>query len=212
MGAINELSVSLDVIDAAILACFRGWASGVVEFKREATTLGSVTYWISQNELGDLGEIHLRKKSENVSEIDIDDPPSPQKRGITQDEKDTFQFVQNKEEKQRALVAILTKISSESDDHKRRLTEYHTEVIESIFQYLRRDKIFNYPVKSTSLESQGEKSSRDSIVKIQGNTVKAEDVIGRDKFEIKAEPGSTINVNLTTDKPNSKDESKSSGE
>jgi len=88
MSGIWLINKPFDVLDAAVYECIRGYipcggiVSGkIVEFKREQVTPSSVVYLICDQEDGDLGQVKIRKKSDEMSELEIKGPRRPVLRG-----------------------------------------------------------------------------------------------------------------------------------
>ncbi|MCB9008358.1 MAG: hypothetical protein H6656_13480 [Ardenticatenaceae bacterium] len=77
MGYIIEVPFPLDIFDAATNRCLPGYEHGVVDFKREQTTLGSVIYHLRQEQLGNLGSIEIHKIHPEITEVHFIDPPMP---------------------------------------------------------------------------------------------------------------------------------------
>jgi len=71
----EELEIPLDVLDAAICqALDNAPVPGWIEFERQQRTLGSVTYWLRQRELGGLGTLKLHKRTDAITEMNIAEP------------------------------------------------------------------------------------------------------------------------------------------
>ncbi len=74
---IIELPVPFDVLDAAVNEFLPGYIRGWVKMSRKEMSHGSVVYELWQNQLGDLGKIKLRKKADEISELNVNRPPKP---------------------------------------------------------------------------------------------------------------------------------------
>lgn len=59
--AIVILPVEFDVLVGATHECLRGYAPGWVEYELPVLIPGRATWQLSQRELGDLGEVTVRK-------------------------------------------------------------------------------------------------------------------------------------------------------
>lgn len=71
------LPVEFDVLVAATNVCLRGYAPGWVEYDDPKIMPGSATWRISQNELGSLGDITIRKLPRGESQVDCERVPNP---------------------------------------------------------------------------------------------------------------------------------------
>lgn len=139
MGGIWILPIQFDILDALVTECLPGYAPGFVDFTREEITGSSVVYRLWQAELGDLGEIRLRKISEKESELYIGDPPQPPGRRPTPEELDAIRAMPSPEERFRGMTDLQKQISAERDELYRRRREHHRKVIQALFSRMEHD-------------------------------------------------------------------------
>jgi len=72
---VEALPLSLDTLDALIERYLPGEVSGWVDFEREEVTKGSVTYRMSQAQLGELGVIKIYKSGERWTAMGVSGVP-----------------------------------------------------------------------------------------------------------------------------------------
>ncbi len=68
--------VPFDILDASTQECLVGYAPGFVDYEREVRGV-RIIYYLTQYELGDLGEMHIRKISEKKTVLDLNHVPNP---------------------------------------------------------------------------------------------------------------------------------------
>lgn len=128
-----ELPLPFDILDALVMECLPGYAPGWVEFTREQITPATVVYSLRQDQLGDLGQITLRKVSKRSSEMSIVRPRRPTSRDRTPEELEAIAAIREREERLRAHAALSKKIWAESDERHGRQEEHQQKVIQAMF-------------------------------------------------------------------------------
>src|SRR5690242_2694973 len=116
MGYMIILPVPFDILDAAIAENLTYLPRGFVENEREPITSASVIYHLTQEQLGEVGELRVRKLLQNKSELYLCDPASPKTRHPTEEELTLVRSKSNRDEKVAAMSEINTVINKERDD------------------------------------------------------------------------------------------------
>src|SRR5262245_48892918 len=89
------VNIEFEILDAAIHECLPGYAPlGWIEFNRVVITPASSRYNLSLEELGDLGNITVRKIDSKKSILDFRDPKRPSAKAVTQEEWNSSNFSQ----------------------------------------------------------------------------------------------------------------------
>ncbi len=142
-----EVPLSFDILDALVMECLPGYAPGMVEFTREQITPATVIFWLRQDELGDLGQMRLRKVSKRSSEMSIVRPPRPPSRDPTPEELKAVAAMPGREERLREHAALAKKIRVETDERHRRQKEHLQRVIRAMFSRFELDLAWKKAMK-----------------------------------------------------------------
>jgi hypothetical protein len=130
-----------DILDAAVFEYLPGFGGGWVDFEREEATHGSVVYRLSQDQLGDLGTIKLRKLGDDLSELSVDGPPRPAGRSRTDEEKAASRAIEDRAERIKAELAVLDKIRAECEQLYHQRESHQAKVIALMFQRMQEDDL-----------------------------------------------------------------------
>lgn len=80
MSSMREIRKPFDVMDGVLNRCLEGYAPGAVELERQEIISGvEVVYRLSNREVGDLGEVKIRKADDRITLLYIGEPPRPQR-------------------------------------------------------------------------------------------------------------------------------------
>lgn len=135
-----ELPIPFDILDAAVMECLPGYVRyGWIDFTREHITPVSVVYMLQHDDLGELGEIKLRKVSEKDSEMVVVDPPRPRDRSATPEEQDAIAATPDAHKRRQAWAALTRKIRGESDKLRQQRRQHQERVIGAMFSRLEHD-------------------------------------------------------------------------
>ena len=106
MSIALSLSEPLDVVDAAISYSLHRHCEGWSEFTRDTPALGRVIYRLYREDLGNLGEIELRKLGEEKTVLEARRPKPPPGRDFTPEELHSIRSLGNQKDKHQRIVEI----------------------------------------------------------------------------------------------------------
>ena len=139
-GAVYDMLIPYDVLVAAVrkaLPGIRGWIDKPLG---EETLTGCTVFRFSQRELGgDLGEVEVRKLSEDRSQLRTKGPQSLLGRHPTQEEKDALRAIPDEDERLQRERDLWRKIRDERKELRRRRERHFDDVIQAMFGRLYRD-------------------------------------------------------------------------
>jgi hypothetical protein len=142
---IYELNKPFDVLDAAVYKYLPGaFGRGCFDSRREVVIQHAlVLYHLSQKQLGDLGtiEIRVRGLGNNRSEMDIDGPPRPDGRPMTDEEKAACRAIEDRAARIKAELAVSKKIDAEREELYRKREDFQSKIIASLFFWMRQDDL-----------------------------------------------------------------------
>jgi len=132
--------IDISILDAAVDEHIEPLANGVATITREPLTLGSVRYNIVNNELGPLGAIRLRKLGKDQAgndrtELTIETPPVPARRGMTSEEYAMIQGQVGRAAHLQAQRALDQRRKAEQEAHHTWRRARHARVILKFFNF-----------------------------------------------------------------------------
>jgi hypothetical protein len=138
------VEIDFDILDATIHECLPGYApAGWVEFTRRAITPASTLYQMylqREGDLGDLGQLFVRKAGPAKSIMYFTDPKRPSAKVPTQEDWDNQNFAQySTEERFQKKLDFLATYQKEADDLHERRREHQRRVIQALFSRLSND-------------------------------------------------------------------------
>lgn len=139
MGYFSIISTPFDVLDAAVNEKLNEFFNGYVGFKRETATYGSVVYKLSQYQLGDIGELRIRKLDDSQSELFVKDSPLGSIRKFTEVENNILDKAKNNAEYKRLYVELINKLREEKDELRKKRNEHLHEVANTVLLKIDRD-------------------------------------------------------------------------
>lgn len=140
MQFIWKLRIPLVVADADVSQCLTRYRSlAWLDFFREQMGDYSVQYSLWQHQVRDLGEIKLRRVSEEESEISVIGPPRPPDRTPTREEQDALAAISSPLVREAAKIELARKIGAESDELYRRRRRHQERIIQEMTYDLARD-------------------------------------------------------------------------
>jgi len=136
--------IDFDILDAAVNECLPGYApAGWVEFTRRELTPASTLYemyLLREGDLGDLGQLFIRKAAPSKSIMYFTDPKRPLASRPSQEEWNDQHFAQYpREERFRRQLDFLAKFQKEADDLHERRREHQRNIILALFSRLSND-------------------------------------------------------------------------
>ena len=141
-----ELIVDLefDILDAAINECLPGYVpAGWVEFTRRQIAPASTLYDMylqREGDLGDLGQLIVRKGGAAKSLMYVTHPKRPRRKNLSQQEWESQQFSQYpSEERFRRKLDFLSRYADEAEELYRRRKEHQERIIQALFNRLSDD-------------------------------------------------------------------------
>jgi hypothetical protein len=139
----HELNKPFDVLDAAVYKYLPGaLGRGCFDFRRqEVIQHALVLYHLSQKQLGDLGTIEIRALPDNRSEMEIDGPPRPPERSMTDEEKAACHAIEDRAGRIKAELAVREKISAEAEELYRKRDDFQSKIIASLFSWMHQDDL-----------------------------------------------------------------------
>lgn len=130
-----ELPIDLDVLNQAVRLYLEGLGlTRSVYFTRDGDVFDGVVYRLHQQDLGDLGEIRLRKLRDGMSEMLVSGPPLVNKEPA----KPTFEKTPTRDE----LQAALRQRREERERLRQRRNEHQRAVIEGLLTRLAQERIW----------------------------------------------------------------------
>ena len=139
-SVLEEIPIALGVLDALVERYLSEFARVWVDFDRERTTLGSVTYGLHYEELGDLGTITLYSSGEQKSTMKIHEPARRPDRDLTPEEQKDLAAISDRKEKLKAHTDLREKIRAERKEVYLKRKKRHQRAIEALFQGLNLDR------------------------------------------------------------------------
>jgi hypothetical protein len=134
----DKIRMPFDALDAATDAALRRAAPGWVEFAREPLTFGSVVYHLWQRELGDIGQMRLRKITETLSEIWVLEPERHEMQLPTRDEIYQTYSLSEADRQARRIEYLRAEQRQAAELHSKRVA-HQEKVIEGYLTYLNVD-------------------------------------------------------------------------
>jgi hypothetical protein len=138
------VDIEFEILDAAVNECLPGYApAGWVEFTRREITPASTLYEMylqREGDLGDLGQLIVRKVAAAKALMYFKEPKRPSARRPSQQDWDDQHFSQYPlEERIRRKFDFLSKYQEEADDLHRRRREHQRRVVQALFSRLSND-------------------------------------------------------------------------
>jgi len=158
-SVLEEIDIGLEVLDGLVERYLREFARVWVDFERQQITLGSVTYKLHHEEVGDSGAIELHKQGEAKTTMKISDPPRPPDRGLTPEEQEALAAISGKEEKLKAYIRLREKIWAEREALYLSRRKRHQRAIEALFQGMNHDPAWR--------AAMGEATTKEGAVKVK---------------------------------------------
>ncbi len=143
-GVAFEWEVEFDALAAATERCLWGYAPGWVEVQQEKAAVGSVTFRLSQDELGDLGTVTVRKLRAGWSQVDFSGPPLQGNRHPTDEDRAQIATLTDADERRQAAIELSRKLSQEQSELRRRRDEHVRNVITAYLNRLYAESIWPY--------------------------------------------------------------------
>lgn len=138
------LPIPFDVLDAAIAEKITHFTDGVVEHVRLSITDNSSRYCLNQEQLGDIGELRIRKLVDGQSELYVKNPRRPGQREFTDEEKALKKSKTSVDERNRYISEVNKQIRKETDELHDKRANHLREVVDGLLQKLGSDP-FTWP-------------------------------------------------------------------
>ena len=134
MAYLQEVPKPFHIMDGVLLRCLPGYAPGWVEFEREEVIPGvEVVYHLSQDELGDLGDVRISKADDQLTVLHFGDPPRVQ---VDADKlKETYAQLKHEHpnwDTARVTIEAQRQEREEADALWRRRKDHHRKVIQAL--------------------------------------------------------------------------------
>lgn len=133
---------AFEVMDAAVAEHLSNFMNGFIEYRREMITQSSVIYHLSQRQLGEVGQVRLRKLPNQTSEFAVREAARPEIRDINDVERAALQEQANRD----AFIDTVLKINKartrERDEQRKKKVEHLNKVSDGLLQLLYDDFIF----------------------------------------------------------------------
>jgi len=152
MGYFEIISIPFDVLDAAFAEKLSYFPNGYVDFIREGITGSSVIYKLSQEQLGQVGEIRIRKINNSQSELFVKDPGLESIRALTKDEKLSLKTANNQDEYSNLHAKLFKKLVEEKNDLRKRRIRHLTELSRSVLTKIENDTV-NFEISNQTILS-----------------------------------------------------------
>jgi len=147
---LQEIPIGLEVLDALVERYLSEFAHVWVDFDREPTTLGSVTYGLRHEELGDLATITLYSSGEQKSTMKIHKPVRWPDRDLTPEEQKDLAAISDRKEKLKAHTDLREKIRAEREEVYLKRKKRHQRATEALFQGLNLDRAWRVAMQGVT--------------------------------------------------------------